>query len=65
MFYTSHPVADILRETSIFRALEMGRGESIHGSPFNRGDMDAYYGTGYEPHNMGTYAGNIGTEQAE
>ncbi len=64
MFYTSHPVADILKETSIFKALEMGRGERIHG-PIDRGNTDAYYGRGYEPHKMGTLTGNIGTEQAQ
>ena len=65
MLFTSHPVADILRETSIFRALEMGRCERIQGSPLNRGDMDAYWGRGYEPHKMGTLVGNIGSEQAD
>ena len=52
MFYTSHPVADILKASSIFKALEMNRGNRIHGSPFDRGDMDAYYGRGYDPHKI-------------
>ncbi len=59
MSYTSHPVADILRESSIFRALEFEHGNRIrtHGSPFDRGDMDAYYGRGYEPHKMEAHIG--------
>ena len=64
MLFTSHPVADILRETTIFRALKMDGEERIRGSPFDRGDADAYYGRGYEPHKRGTLDGNIGTEQA-
>ncbi len=61
MFYTSHPVADILRESSIFRALEFDNGKRIrtHGSPFDRGDMDAYYGRGYEPHKMEAFLGRM------
>ena len=50
MLYTSHPVADIVKASSIFKALEMYNGLRIHGSPFDRGDMDAYYGRGYDPH---------------
>ena len=63
MFYTSHPVADILRESSIFRALEFDNGKRIrtHGSPFDRGDMDAYYGRGYEPHKLEAHLGQMKT----
>ena len=50
MFYTSHPVADILKASSIFKALEIYNGTHTHGSPYDRGFMDAYYGRGYDPH---------------
>ena len=61
MFFTSHPVADILRESSIYRALEFEYGKRIrtHGSPFDRGGMDAYYGRGYEPHKMEVCLGRM------
>ena len=61
MFYTSHPVADIVRESSFFRALEFDNGKRIriHGSPFDRGDMDAYFGRGYEPHKMEALLGRM------
>jgi len=59
MFYTSHPVADILRASSIYKALEMQNGYRIHGSPFDRGDMDAYYGRGYEPHKKELHLGRM------
>ena len=50
MFYNSHPIADILKASSFLKALEMNNGYRTHGSPFDRGDMDAYSGRGYEPH---------------
>ncbi len=59
MFYTSHPVADILKASSIYKALEMRNGERVHGSPFDRGDMDVYYGRGYEPHKKEAHLGRI------
>ena len=59
MFYTSHPVADILRASSIYKALEMQNRYRIHGSPFDRGDMDAYYGRGYEPHKKECHLGRM------
>ncbi len=52
MFYTSHPIVDILKASSIFKALELRTGHRYHGCPYDRGDMDAYYGRGYEPHKM-------------
>ncbi len=64
MLYLSHAVADILKESSIFRALEYDNGKRIrtHGSPFDRGDMDAYYGRGYEPHKMEAHLGKMKPE---
>jgi hypothetical protein len=59
MLYTSHPVADILRESSIFRALELENGIRVHGSPFDRGEMDAYYARGYDPHKMEAHLGRM------
>ncbi len=59
MFYTSHPVVDILKASSIFKALEMNNRYRIHGSPFDRGDMDAYYGRGYEPHKKELHIGRM------
>jgi hypothetical protein len=59
MFYTSHPVVDILKASSIFKALEMDIRYRIHGSPFDRGDMDAYYGRGYEPHKKELHLGRM------
>ncbi len=50
MFHTSHPVVDILSASSIFKALKMYNEERVHGSPYDRGEADAYYGRGYEPH---------------
>ena len=50
MLYTSHPVVDILKASSIFKALEMNNGKRIEGSPFDCGDMDGYYARGYDPH---------------
>ena len=50
MFYTSHPIVDILKASSIFKALELRIGHCYHGCPYDRGDADAYYGRGYEPH---------------
>ncbi len=58
MFYTSHPVADIIRESSIFRALKLDNGVRLHGSPVDRGDMDAYYGRGYDPHERTLFSRN-------
>ena len=60
-FFTSHPVADILRESSIFRALEFDNGKRhrTHGGPFDRGSADAYYGRGYEPHKMEAFLGKM------
>ena len=52
MLYTSHPVADILRASSVFKALEMNNRGSIRGSPFDRGYMDAYHGRCYTPHRI-------------
>ena len=61
MFFTSHPVAEILRESSIFRALEFDNGKRhrTHGGPFDRGSADAYYGRGYEPHKMEVCLGKM------
>ena len=50
MFYTSHPVTDILKASSIFKALNMYNEEHVHGSPYDRGGADAYYGRSYAPH---------------
>ena len=52
MLYNSHPIADILKASSIFEALEMSNGDSIHGSPFNSGDSDAFFGGIYMPHKI-------------
>ncbi len=59
MLYLSHPVAELLRESFFFRALEFDNGKRIrtHGSPFDRGDADAHYGRGYEPHKMEAHLG--------
>ena len=67
MFFTSHPVADILRESSIFRALEFDNGKRhrTHGGPFDRGSADAYYGRGYEPHKMEVFLGKMKTHDLE
>ena len=59
MLYISHPAADIIRESSIFRALELENGTRVHGSPFDRGDADAHYGRGYEPHKMEAHLGRF------
>ena len=59
MFFLSHPVADIVRGSSIYKALEMQNRDRIHGSPFDRGDMDAYYGRGYEPHKKELHLGRM------
>ena len=52
MFYTNHPVADIIRESSMFRAFKLSNEIRIHGSPFDRGESDVYYGRAYDPHKM-------------
>ncbi len=61
MFYTSHPVVEIIRESSIFRALEFenGKRHRPRGCPFDRGSADAYYGRGYEPHKMEVCLGKM------
>ena len=48
MFYTSHPIADILKTSSIFKTLELNNRDRYHGCPYGRGGADAYYGRGYD-----------------
>jgi hypothetical protein len=50
MFNTSHPVADILKASSIFKALKMNNRGIIEGSPFHCGNQAAYYGWDRKPH---------------
>ena len=51
MLFHSHPVADLVKESLVFRFYgfenEYGR---IHGSAFDRGRADAYYDRDLDPH---------------
>ena len=50
MLYNSHPIADIIKESSIFQAMQLERRGHIQGSPFDRGICDAFYGREFLPH---------------
>ncbi len=50
MFYTSHPMADILKASSMFKALDLNNIYRYRGCPYDRGCADACYGRGYGPH---------------
>ncbi len=65
MFYTNHPVVDILNASSIFKALKMYNEERVHGSPYDRGEADAYYGRGYEPRKREVHSGRMVLTQLE
>ena len=51
MLFHSHPTADMVKQSLVFRYYgftnEYG---GLHGSPFDRGRADAYYGRDLDPH---------------
>ena len=51
MQYNSHPVADIVKNSVVFKTLRY-KNERAHGCPFDRGSCDAYYGREYCPHKV-------------
>ena len=51
MLYNPHPIADIIKDSSFFQAMQLERRGHIRGSPFDRGICDAFYGREFLPHN--------------
>ena len=51
MLFNSHPVADLVKESMVFHYYRFqNEYMGIHGSPFDRGGADAYYGRMFNLH---------------